>query len=73
MEQLISNLANAGLISGNTIVLDQYQRVDITDFETLFGSTDGSYAELCEADDNGDGTTKGYKRFFDAWHASGIL
>jgi hypothetical protein len=73
MEQLISGLANAGLVSGSAIILDQCQRVDIADFETFFGSTDGSYAQLCTADNNEDGTTKGYKRFFDVWHAAGIL
>ncbi|MCE5322140.1 hypothetical protein LLG46_02365 [bacterium] len=73
MEQLISNLTNAGLIDGTAIILDQFQRVDIADFETFFGSTDGSYDQLCTADDNGDGTTKGYKRFFDEWHAAGII
>ncbi|MEN6357319.1 MAG: hypothetical protein ABFD83_09570 [Armatimonadota bacterium] len=73
MEILLASLTNAGLITGNYITLDALQRVAITDFETLFGSTDGSYDQLCAADNNGDGTTKGYKRFFDAWRAVGIL
>jgi hypothetical protein len=73
MEILLTNLTNAGLITGNYITLDALQRVAITDFEALFGSNDGSYDQLCAADDNGDGTTKGYKRFFDAWHAAGIF
>lgn len=73
METLLANLTNAGLVSNDHITLDAFQRVLVTDFETLFGSTDGSYEQLCAADDNGDGTTKGYKRFFDAWHAAGII
>jgi hypothetical protein len=73
MEQLLNNLTNAGLVSGNYITLDSLQRVSIANFESLFGSTDGSYDALVTADDNGDGTTKGYKRFFDAWHSAGIL
>ncbi|MEN6358160.1 MAG: hypothetical protein ABFD83_13885 [Armatimonadota bacterium] len=73
MEQLIANLTNAGLISDGVIRLDEYQSVDVATFESFFGSTDGSYAQLCAADDNGDGTTKGYKRFFDAWKQAGIL
>ncbi|MEN6358349.1 MAG: hypothetical protein ABFD83_14850 [Armatimonadota bacterium] len=75
MNQLISKLGEAGLLinDGATIRLDALQMVDIVDFESFFGSTDGSYAQLCAADDNGDGTTKGYKRFFDAWKQAGIL
>lgn len=73
MEQLLSNLTNAGLVADGYITLDDFQRVTVTDFTTLFGSTDGSYAALAAADDNGDGTTKGYSRFFDAWHSAGIL
>lgn len=73
MDQLISSLTNAGLISGSAIMLDQRQCVDIADFESFFGSTDGSYEQLCAADNNEDGTTKGYRRFFDAWHTAGIF
>lgn len=75
MDQLISKLGQASLLinDGATIRLDALQMVDVVDFNTLFGTTDGSYDALVAADNNGDGTFKGYKRFFDAWKAAGIL
>lgn len=75
MEDLITKLKAAGLLINDdaTIRLDQFQMVDVVDFNTLFGTTDGSYDALVAADNNGDGTFKGYKRFFDMWKAAGIL
>ncbi|MHB9035098.1 MAG: hypothetical protein ACYC64_00425 [Armatimonadota bacterium] len=82
MNELLFALEQHGLTSGRFIILNlgadgsPIQMVEITDFEGLFGSTfaeDNVYPALLAADDNGDGTTKGYKRFFDAWHAAGII
>ncbi|MCE5314506.1 MAG: hypothetical protein ABFD49_08675 [Armatimonadota bacterium] len=79
MNGLIAALTQNGLVDGNFIILDRasdgsvVQVVEISDFETMFGSTDGSYADLVAADSNADGTTKGYARFFDAWKEAGIL
>ncbi len=76
MEALLAKLNEAGLVNGNFITLDALQMVGIEDFETMFGAAlnaQDQYEALIAADDNGDDTTKGYKRFFDAWLEAGIV
>lgn len=85
MEQILSALGNAGLIdSTGDIVLERYpdgssQTVPVEVFEGFFGQVlddpkiEDKHAGLTAADSNGDGTAKGYARFFDAWQAAGII
>ncbi len=76
MQVLLDQLRQLGLVSGSLILLDNMQMVEIADFESMFGAAlneEDAYAALVAADDNGDGTTKGYKRFFDEWLALGVL
>jgi hypothetical protein len=74
MEQLIQKLKAANLIdSMGNIILERYadgsyQAVDPQTFQGFFGTTDFSYPALVAADQG-----KGYKPFFDAWKAQGIL
>lgn len=69
-------LSTEGLVDGNYIILDEYQRVEAHVFESMFGAAlldeVDVYAALLSADDNGDGTHKGYSRFFEAWHTAGV-
>ncbi|MCX6345726.1 MAG: hypothetical protein NT018_11745 [Armatimonadetes bacterium] len=76
MEQLLSKLNDAGLITDQYINLNSCQMVEIGTFEAMFGAAlnaEDKYEALIAADDNGNGTTKGYKRFFDAWLEAGIV
>jgi len=82
MNELLAALIQNSLIEERRIVLDRapdgfpLQIVEISDFEAMFGSAlnnEDRYSALVAEDDNGDGTTKGYKRFFDAWRAAGII
>ncbi len=74
MNDLIAKLKTANLIDdrGN-IILESYpngqiQCVDQETFNTFFGTTDYSYAQLIAADQG-----KGYTRFFNVWHGLGII
>lgn len=73
MDTLISKLTDAGLCDGIYIKLDDYQIVEVADFISLFGTTDGSYTSLISEDVNEDGSNKGYVRFFEAWKTAGII
>ena len=81
MKELLEALAGAGLISDEGFIVlqaDGYPRqfVDPADFEQMFGAAlaeEDKYAALIAADNNGDGTAKGYIGFFDAWRSAGIL
>jgi hypothetical protein len=78
METLLANLAAHGAIDENgCIVLDQYQTVEPTVFAAMFGvaadAEGDTYTNLVAADSNGDGTFKGYARFFDAWRSAGVI
>ncbi|MEN6521271.1 MAG: hypothetical protein ABFD46_09005 [Armatimonadota bacterium] len=80
MNNLIDALTNAGLVEGGMIVLERYedgtikQTVDIQTFSGFFAAAIDSAAPGSEYDalvaaDQG----KGYARFFDQWHAAGII
>lgn len=83
MNELISRLRNAGLIDGDSVVLEAIGSgdercvlvfVSIEDFTQIFGAAaETGYEAMVAADDNGDGTTKGYRRYFDAWRAAGLI
>ena len=82
MNELLTALTQHELVSGQYILLDRnaegfpVQVVEIADFDRMFGNAmaeEDVYRALVAADDNGDGSTKGYKRFFDAWRDAGVL
>ena len=82
MNELLNALAQHELLTGPFIVLESTadgvptQIVEITDFDSIFGealANKDAYAALVAADDNGDGTSKGYARFFDAWRNASVL
>ncbi|MEN6372305.1 MAG: hypothetical protein ABFD64_09870 [Armatimonadota bacterium] len=80
MDNLINLLTTAGLVEDGMIVLERYedgtirQTVDVETFSGFFAAavdsaTPGSEYDMLVAADQG----KGYSRFFDQWHAAGIL
>ena len=81
METLLARLESAGLYGGSEILLDRpgtgmTRFVLPEDFERMFGDAlaeEDQYVALMAADDNGDGTGKGYAAFFDAWRDAGVL
>ena len=81
METLLTQLESAGLYNGSEILLDRPDTgmtrfVLPEDFERMFGDAldaEDLYEALMAADDNGDGTGKGYARFFKAWRNAGVL
>lgn len=73
MDKLIGKLKDAGLVDEmGQIILEQCEdytiAVDVETFKQLFEGSTGSYTNLSNMDDG-----KGYKKYFDAWKAAGIL
>lgn len=85
MNELITALQSAGLIENDQIILDavHYEdgsdivlSVSIEDFLSMFGgaiAAEDKYSALMAADSNADDSTKGYARFFNTWHAAGLI